>query len=133
MRIFRHTNANFTTYVYLRRVFAPLAQCRAVYGSIWLSAPINYERVCSSPMSIPGSTPSLHPTYNHNTTYYYYTAEFAYLWRRRGGAPIYSRPAIVGGGRQYLKACAELCSCTSQLPTRNALRTEWLTKNYCVF
>ncbi len=32
-----------------------------------------------------------------------------------------------------LKACAELRSCTSQLATTNALRTEWLTKNYCVF
>ncbi len=33
----------------------------------------------------------------------------------------------------YIKTCAEVRSCTIQLPTTNALRTEWLTKNYCVF
>ena len=45
--------------------------------------------------------------------------------------------AIDARGRRLrsvlLKACAELRSCASQLATTNALRTAWLTKNYCAF
>ncbi len=49
------------------------------------------------------------------------------------GRPISLAQSGTAPRNYYLTRCAELPACTSQLPTRNALHAEWLTKKYWFF